>query len=79
MEEFNILEHSFAPKYSVLTEEEIKELLKQYNIALKQLPKILSNDPVAKSLNVKKGDVLKITRKSPSAKESVFYRVVVDA
>lgn len=77
--EIDILKHSFVPKYEKLNEEEVKNLLKQYNISVKQLPKMLSNDPVAKTLDLKPGDVIKVIRKSPITKKSVFYRVVVDA
>ena len=79
MEEFNILDHNFVPKHTIINEKEIVELLKTYNISIKQLPKVFINDPVVKALNAKKGDVIKIVRKSPSAKEAVFYRVIVDA
>jgi|TARA_B100001971_G_scaffold213405_1_gene246673 DNA-directed RNA polymerase subunit H len=79
MEEFNIINHGFVPKHSILNEKEITELLKQFNISVRQLPRIFTNDPVVKSLNAEKGNVLKIVRKSQSAKEAIFYRVVVDA
>tara|TARA_Y100000310_G_scaffold38954_1_gene36565 strand:+ start:54106 stop:54375 length:270 start_codon:yes stop_codon:yes gene_type:complete len=79
MEEFNILEHNFVPKHSVLNKKEIADLLKQFNISIRQLPRIFANDPVVKALNAEKGAVLKIVRKSKSAKEAIFYRVVVDA
>lgn len=79
MEEFNITEHNFVPKHIILDEKEVVELLKEYNISIRQLPRIFVTDPVAKVLNAKKGDVIKIVRKSPSAKEAIFYRVVVNA
>ncbi|MBI2663462.1 DNA-directed RNA polymerase subunit H [Candidatus Woesearchaeota archaeon] len=79
MEEYNITEHNFVPKHLILDEKDVVELLKEYNISIRQLPRIFVTDPVAKALNAKKGDVIKIIRKSPSAKEAVFYRVVVNA
>jgi|TARA_Y100000310_G_scaffold186269_1_gene186380 DNA-directed RNA polymerase subunit H len=79
MKEEKILSHNFIPKHTILGEKEIKELLSKYNVLLKQLPKISVNDPMVKSLGAKKGDVLKIMRKSPTAKEAVFYRSVTDA
>ncbi|MBU4242327.1 MAG: DNA-directed RNA polymerase subunit H, partial [Nanoarchaeota archaeon] len=42
-----------------------------------QLPKISKNDPAIKELEVKKGDLIKIERKSPTIGKSIFYRVVV--
>ena len=56
----NITEHSYVPKHILLTKEEKKMLLKRYKIKEHQLPKILTTDPVAKYLGLKKGDVVKI-------------------
>ncbi len=72
------LKHRFVPKHEILSEEEKKAVLERYNISLRQLPKILAKDVVIKAINAKVGDVIKITRKSPTAKQSVYYRVVVD-
>lgn len=38
-----------------------------------QLPIILRTDPMAKYLDVKSGDVVKVTRISPSAGETIVY------
>ena len=76
-EDFNIFDHILVPKHVLLSQEEIVNLLKKFNIILNQLPKIIIKDPVIKSLNAKKGDVVKIFRKSETAGISEFYRVVV--
>jgi DNA-directed RNA polymerase subunit H len=60
-----------------LNEKEKEEVLKKYRVTLKQLPRILSSDPVVKAIGAKPGDIIKIIRKSPVAGESVYYRVVV--
>jgi len=73
----DITKHDFVPKHVLLTENEKEDVLKKYNILLRQLPRILLTDPVAKILNAKIGDVIKIIRKSPTAGETVYYRVVV--
>lgn len=73
----DILKHAFVPKHVKMTEEEVQELLLKYNISHKQLPIIRKSDPAIKELGVNAGDVIKITRKSPTADEYVFYRVVV--
>lgn len=76
-EEFNILKHDLVPEHTILSETEKKELLEKNKIKSQQLPKILLNDPVAKALNAKEGDVLKIIRKSKTAGFSIYYRIVV--
>ncbi len=66
-----------VPKHELLTEEQKQILLKKLGINLKQLPRIKQTDPASKRLDAKKLDVIKIIRKSPTAGESVYYRVVV--
>lgn len=61
----------------MLTDNDKQELLNRYKITLRQLPRILLNDPVTKQLGAKVGDVIKIIRQSPVAGEAVYYRVVI--
>jgi DNA-directed RNA polymerase subunit H len=71
--------HELIPKHSKISEKEKKQLIEKYCIkSLKELPKVLKNDPGIQTLNVKIGDIIKITRQSPTG-ESVYYRVVVSA
>lgn len=79
MAKFKIEEYILVPKHSKISEKEKKEVLEKYNISLKELPKIMKKDPAIKELDAKAGDIIKITRKSPTAGESVFYRCVVNA
>ncbi|RLF47609.1 MAG: DNA-directed RNA polymerase subunit H [Thermoplasmata archaeon] len=72
----DILKHELVPHHEILSEEEVEKLLKTYNIKKEQLPRIRIDDPVAKAINAKEGDVIKIIRKSPTAGISVAYRVV---
>ena len=75
--EINIFEHELVPKHRVLTKEEREELLKRYGVKPKQLPRILSKDPAVKAIDAELGDIIEITRKSPTAGEAKYYRVVV--
>ncbi len=75
--EIDISKNELVPKHSVLSEKEKEELLKKYGITLKELPRILSSDPMVKKLGAKPGDVIKIERKSPTAGKSIYYRVVI--
>ncbi|MBI5061576.1 MAG: DNA-directed RNA polymerase subunit H [Candidatus Aenigmarchaeota archaeon] len=78
-QKFNITTHELVPKHVILTEKEKKALLEKYNISVNELPKILVTDPIVKDIKAKTGDVIKITRKSHTAGESVYYRGVVNA
>ncbi len=73
-----VSKHVLIPKHIKIGEKEKKELLEKYNISLKELPKILKDDPAIASLNVKPGDVIKVIRKSPTAGEAIFYRGVTN-
>lgn len=77
-EKIDITKHVLVPKHIKLNQEEINELLQKYNVSLRQLPKISVKDPMSKLLEAKIGDVIKIIRKSPTAAQSDFFRVVVD-
>jgi DNA-directed RNA polymerase subunit H len=75
---FKLDKHSLIPKHSKLSDNQKEKLLENYNISVKELPKIAKTDPAIISLNAKPGDVIKITRKSETASEAIFYRVVID-
>ena len=69
--------HILQPKHIRFKEREAEEILKKFNIAKAQLPKILSNDPgLPEGCAV--GDIIKIERKEPEAERTnTYYRVVV--
>jgi len=73
----SVLEHELVPKHEVLSAEEAADLLRRYKISPTQLPSILSTDPVVKELGAKPGDIIKITRRSPTAGKYTYYRIVV--
>jgi len=75
--EFKPLEHKMVPNHEILNEEEVKELISEYTIEKEQLPKIRVSDPVSISIKAKVGDVIKITRLSPTSGKSFFYRMVI--
>ena len=71
--------HELVPSHSVLSEKKLSELLVEYSITKNQLPKILTDDPMVKSLKAKVGDVIEIARTSLTAGNHKYYRVVADA
>ena len=73
----DILKHRLVPKHRIMSEKEVEELLKKYGVTKDKLPKILISDPVVKAIGAKIGDVIEITRKSPIAGQTKYYRVVV--
>lgn len=77
MKKLEIDKHELVPKHILITEREKEEVLQKYGITLRQLPRISIDDPAVKSMNGKIGDVVKIFRKSPTAGESIYYRVIV--
>lgn len=74
----NITRHELVPDHVILTEKEKQQILTEYDIKPSQLPKMLTNDPVALSIGAKSGEIVKITRESHTAKESTAYRLVVE-
>tara|TARA_Y100000034_G_C6626591_1_gene273345 strand:+ start:112 stop:351 length:240 start_codon:yes stop_codon:yes gene_type:complete len=77
MVDFDIIKHNLVPKHVKLSDEEKQEVLKKHNLSLSQLPMILLSDAAIQNFKPEVGDIIKITRDSPTNIESVFYRVVV--
>ena len=73
-----ITNHVYQPKHEILPKSEAEEVLKKFNAKPSQLPYIMISDKALEDLDVRPGDIIKITRKSPTAGESVYYRYVVE-
>lgn len=75
--QFNITKHILVPKHEIIRDDDIiTDIVLRYNIKTKfQLPHILKSDPMSRYLGLKTGDMVKITRTSPSAGEYIGYRV----
>ena len=72
----NITEYICSPKYEILTEDETKQLLEEYDLKRKELKKMFESDPISKYYNLKKGQVVRIIRPSRQSGEVVDYRIV---
>jgi DNA-directed RNA polymerase subunit H (RpoH/RPB5) len=72
---FNPTKHEYVPKHTKLTEEEVKEFMKEYLARSKMhMHIILQNDPIAKWIGLKHGDIVKIDRYNENSGESFSYR-----
>ena len=78
-QQFDIMNHDLVPLHIIISDNEKKELFNKYNITPDQLPKILDTDPVSISIGAKPGQIVKIIRKSHTAKEAVAYRFVIES
>jgi len=72
----NLVEHIDSPKYEVLSENEGKEVLDSYIFKKKEIPKILTTDPVVDYFNLKRGDIIRVIRPSEQSGKNVAYRIV---
>ena len=71
-------DHVYIPKHEIMTKKEAEEVLKKFNCKPTELPLIFVNDPAIIVLGVKPGDMIKISRTSGTAGESIYYRYVVE-
>jgi DNA-directed RNA polymerase subunit H len=74
-----ISNHTYQPKHEILSKIEAEEILKKYNTKPSQLPYMMTDDKGIEDLDVRPGDIVKITRRSATAGESVYYRYVVES
>jgi DNA-directed RNA polymerases I, II, and III subunit RPABC1 len=86
--QFNVTKNEYVPKHIICSQETKNKVMKDYNITNKDLPTISINDPPIKYLGAKRGNLIKIVRKSdttPNVKiddqtkvlHSITYELVV--
>jgi DNA-directed RNA polymerase subunit H (RpoH/RPB5) len=72
---FNPTKHEYVPKHIKLSEKEASDFMNEYMIKSKlYMPFILHNDPIAKWLGLKQGDIVKIVRYNENSGVSFYYR-----
>ncbi len=72
-----VSKHFLVPKHEVVPKDQEDELIKQLGCEKKLLPQVLAGDPAVLEAGAEKGDIMKITRDSFTAKKSIYFRVVV--
>lgn len=71
----NILDNKFLqPRFEFIDEKELEGL----NIKKNQFPKMESIDPVARYLNLKPGDIIKVIKNNENTLYSVEYNLVIN-
>ena len=78
-QKIDVTKHALVPMHTIVSEAEKKKIIERYNLTGQQLPRILKEDPAIAHLKPKTGDIVKITRKSVTAGQSLFYRRVTSA
>ena len=76
--QFNIFNHVLVPKVNILSENEIEEVKKNFNLKdIQLLPEISRFDPLALAMAMRPGEVAKFTRSSVTALSTPYYRICV--
>ena len=76
---FDISKHRKVPPHRILSAEEKDAFLTRFNIlnAETQMPLLDSQDPMAKWIGAKPGDIVEVMRRSESAGSTAYYRCCV--
>ncbi|XVH30417.1 DNA-directed RNA polymerase subunit H [Haloferacaceae archaeon DSL9] len=73
----DVSQHELVPEHILLDDdEEVEEVLAEYNVKKTDLPKIKKNDPALPD-GAAPGDVIKIVRESRTTDRAVVYRLVI--
>ena len=73
---FNITKHTLVPKHRRLSTDEKNEIMKKYKTPLKNYPLISHQDAVSRYYAFVPGELIEITRDSPTTGIYVTYRYV---
>jgi DNA-directed RNA polymerase, subunit H (EC 2.7.7.6) len=74
----DVRDHRAVPEHRKMEEDEVEDLLDKYDAEKDGLPKIERTDAALKQMDAEEGDVIEITRSSPTAGKTNYYRVVID-
>lgn len=71
---FDLHSHELVPRHTLLDPQQREALLRRF--ASSALPRMLSVDPMARYLGLKRGQVVHVQRTSPNGGFHDFYRIV---
>ena len=75
---FNISKHRKVPRHRIVKENEKPEIIKNYNLkSIDQIPKILSQDAMAKFIGARPGDVVEVMGLCETSADNLRYRYCV--
>ena len=74
--QFNVTRHEKVSKHTALTKKEKEAVLKRLNVELRNLPRLLTSDPVARYYNWKKGTCVRVDQTAIEGHEYIEYLVV---
>jgi DNA-directed RNA polymerase subunit H len=76
---FDLFEHELVPEHVIAEESEVGLVLDHYGLSKDQIPRIYRDDPAARVLGAKPGQVIRIARESDTAGGVYYYRLVTAA
>lgn len=73
----DIISYRDQPRFELLSPSEMGQVKKEYNITDYTTEKLSKTDPISKYFALKKGDIIRIIRPSPTSGEAIAYRIVI--
>ncbi|MFC7204758.1 DNA-directed RNA polymerase subunit H [Haloferax namakaokahaiae] len=73
----DVSQHTLVPEHTLLDDEDVEDVLREYNVEKTNLPKIVRKDPALPE-DAEPGDVIKIVRDSRTTDKAVTYRLVIE-
>ncbi|GGL67970.1 DNA-directed RNA polymerase subunit H [Halocalculus aciditolerans] len=73
----DVSNHELVPEHNILDEEDVEEVLDEYDIERTSLPKIKRKDPALPD-DAEVGDVIEIVRDSRTTDKATVYRLVIE-
>lgn len=73
----DIIKHSNQPKFELLSPKEMEKVKSDYNATDYTIKKMFRSEPVSKYYALKRGDIIRIIRPSPTSGEVCDHRIVM--